>query len=114
MRFAADVVQSCVATLEPVGSRVEDRFEVAFVPPDPALGQETQRPRDLGGEEPLGQVVGGVIDIGGPIAEHLSLAIDPYPRKPGAGLGARQSPDGRPDVDESGPFAALSKWRGKA
>ena len=44
---------------------------------------------------------GGAADLGEATVEQLALALDPFPRKPGAALPA--------DVTEevSGPFAAL-------
>ncbi len=36
VHFIADVVQSCVITLEPVEARIDQRFEVKFMPQDGA------------------------------------------------------------------------------
>ena len=72
------------------------------------------RQRVVRAEEPSGHVQEGTIDLGGVIAECLSLAIDPYPRKPGAELGSEWEGAGSSDEPEGGPFAALRAWRGKA
>ena len=53
--------------------------------------------------EPL---VGGVIDIGEAVTQQLVLALDPYPRKPGAVPPAPM--EGDTGLPENGPFAALS------
>ena len=72
------------------------------------------------GDEPPGVVVDGEFDVGAVIAEYLSLAIDPYPRKPGVEFGGSDVAAGRhgmkdaAGVEEQGPFAALKDWKGKA
>ena len=53
------------------------------------------------GPDPL---IGGVVDLGALAGEFLTLALDPYPRKPGA---AFEEP--APAVPEESPFSALSK-----
>jgi hypothetical protein len=45
-----------------------------------------------------------ILDIGEAVAQQLSLALDPYPRAPGAIAGA---PAERP----VSPFAALARWK---
>ena len=54
----------------------------------------------LDGPEPL---AGGAVDLGAIATEFLILAIDPYPRKPGAVF---EPPDVGDDSDQ--PFAALA------
>jgi uncharacterized metal-binding protein YceD (DUF177 family) len=84
-RLSADVVQTCVVSLDPVPNTVEERFSALFAVP--ALMPETEMelmadPAAL--EEDLPEpMVGGRIDLGELTAQHLSLALDPYPRKPG-------------------------------
>ncbi len=75
-RLRAEVVQSCVATLEPVSAAIEEDFSLLFAPDRDADADLLLRPED---EliEPLGD---GIIDIGEAVAQQLSLALDPYPR----------------------------------
>jgi uncharacterized metal-binding protein YceD (DUF177 family) len=77
--FNAQVVQNCVVTLEPFAVHVADDFELYFVPsaemPD---GEDSMSPD---GPEPL---TAPVIDLGELVAQHLALALDPYPRRPEA------------------------------
>ncbi len=103
-RFAADVVQACVVTLDPVAGRIEDSVEVVFAPPD---GSEQAvvvvAPEGDDDPEPL---TGDAIDIGEVVAEQLGLALDPYPRRPdavfaGIGEAADDDPAGK------SPFAVL-------
>jgi uncharacterized metal-binding protein YceD (DUF177 family) len=115
----ADVVQTCVVTLDPVRNHVHDTFEALFAPeslvPDP--GDEVEI--DLAGlEEDVPEpMVNNRIDIGELTAQHLSLALDPYPRCPGVELPAEytriddedeEDGDAEPEPERPNPFAALS------
>lgn len=103
--FVADVVQTCVVTLEPVATRIADTLDRTY-----ALHPrgEPRREVDLApeAEDPPDLAEGGVVDVGAAVVEAVALAIDPYPRKPGAVLEYR--PDEQPDP---GPFAALAKLK---
>lgn len=90
-RFSADVVQSCVVTLDPLPARVEEAVEAIFVPE----GSRLSRPHDA----PTGELLldaegpdlpepfrGDSIDVGQLVEEHFALALDPYPRSPGASV----------------------------
>jgi hypothetical protein len=102
--LSADVVQECVVTLEPVASRVEDRFILLY-----GHAQDEAREVVLSGEAELVEpVLGGPLDIGEAVAQQLSLALDPYPRAPGA---AAPAPAAGPD--DASPFAPLAKWKEK-
>jgi uncharacterized metal-binding protein YceD (DUF177 family) len=121
--FSADVVQSCVVTLEPVPSRIEDSFILVY-------DEDAGRPAEaeivvlLKGQNSPEPLSGNVIDVGKAIAEHLALALDPYPRAPGAELsalglapaGAEEAKEGD-DTDQEfaeSPFKALAKLRRKS
>lgn len=100
--LSADVVQSCVMTLDPVANRVEDRFTLLYGTLETAaevvLDSEAEAVEPLDGE---------TIDIGEAVAQQLSLALDPFPRAPGASMpeaGAAPAP-------QDSPFAALADWR---
>lgn len=107
--FSADVVQTCVVTLDPVPNHVEDRFEALFAPPH-LLGSEMDEEveLDIHAEDPPEAIVDGAIDVGELTAQYLSLALDPYPRCPEATLD-RVLGSGSGQTDKSSPFAALSK-----
>lgn len=104
----AEVVQECVITLEPVAATVAAPFEQRYTlqPADPAVDLEIG-PGDI---EPPEPVIGEVIDLGELVAQHLSLAINPYPRAPDADAQADQY---RADSQRDGPFAVLAKLREK-
>ena len=92
----ARVVQDCVVTAEPFEQEVAERFTVQCVPE----GTETEDD-DPDSVDQL-TYAGNVIDLGELVAEQLALALDPYPRSPGAVL---------PELgeDDANPFAALLK-----
>lgn len=103
---SAAVVQSCVVTLEPVPGELEDRFALIYGSAGNALGEAT-----LGGEEELVEPLpSGFLDIGEAVAQQLSLALDPYPRAPGAEMAEPPAPGG----EKLSPFAALAKWQKKS
>lgn len=110
-RLEAAVRQTCVVSLDPFDNRVSEPIDIRFSPASAA------RPAggtiDVGLENPPDPLIDGAIDLAVVVAEYLTLAIDPYPRKPGAVF---RSPKLGRDKGES-PFAALKKLkprRGKA
>ena len=104
----ADVVQTCVVTLEPVAARVTDTVEREFTLRSDVAAVRQEVDVEPGAEDPPDLVEGGEIDIGAVVIEALALAIDPYPRKPGAVL--EYQPENPPDP---GPFAALAKLKNR-
>lgn len=110
--FWADVTQSCVVSLDPVSSHLEETFTVIYAPEaPPAPGAEVLLPAE--DEEMPEPLVGGVVDIGEAVAQQLGLALDPYPRRPGARFQSHFGPD-EPETEAEGPFAALAALRKKA
>ena len=96
----AKLHQECVVSLDPFAVELVEEFAVRFVPP----GEEREDAEDP--DEPDELVMeDGVLELGEATVEQLALALDPYPRKPGAVL-----PD---DVAEAAanPFDALAKLR---
>lgn len=103
-RLQAEVVQSCVVTLEPVPAKLEESFSAMFGEGGPGMAALLSAEEE---DEPE-PIEGGAIDVGETVAQHLALALDPYPRKPGAALpaeyagGAAEAEPGRVT-----PFAGL-------
>lgn len=78
----AKVVQACVVTLELLPCIIEEPVDVLFAPGKSRdQDSETVLWNDLDPPEPIR---GGVIDLGELTAQHLGIALDPYPRKEGA------------------------------
>jgi len=110
---SASVRQACVVTLEPLESEVEEAVDLVFAPavrPDARRGDSLSAETvALAADEPP-EALGDTIDLGEIATEFLLLAIDPYPRKPGAVFAASAPVD-----DSAHPFAALAALKkGKA
>jgi len=100
-RVSATVGQSCVITLEPVETEIEEVFDVRFVPTEAgASGKASDA------DDPPEAMVDGTVDVGAVATEFLLLGIDPYPRKPGAVFDRPAE-----GMGGEGPFAALAKLR---
>ncbi|WP_064706870.1 YceD family protein [Rhizobium bangladeshense] len=114
-RVQAKIVQSCVVTLEPVQSLIDESFEQIFVPEGSKLARQ---PGNDAGEmllDPDGPdlpetFVGDTIDAGEVVAEFAALAIDPYPRKEGVEFQAHIEDSGENDKKPSA-FAVLKDWK---
>ena len=120
--FSADVLQSCVVTLEPAPSRIEDSFVLVY-DEDAGGPAEAETVVLLKGQISPAPWSGVVIDVGEAVAEHLALALDPYPRATGADLSALGLAPGEGDAGKEGddpdgefsgsPFKELAKLRRK-
>lgn len=108
--IVADIVQTCVVSLVPVPQHIDEPFSVHFVrdaPPPPKPGTEIVF--DATAPDPPEVLTGPTIDVAALVEEYLILAIDPYPRAPGAALPAALAVD--PDDAPVSPFAALAGLR---
>ena len=99
--YVAEVSQACVVTLEPVSARISECFERRFVR-GPVSGSAVVTVDPMA-DDPPEPWDGGAIDIGELVAEQLGLAIDPYPRAPGAVFTNPREQD----YDAHAPFSAL-------
>jgi uncharacterized metal-binding protein YceD (DUF177 family) len=104
----ADTVATCVVTLEPFRSHVADSVTLVFQRPAGPSGGAV----DVG-EDDVEPLIGEEIDIGEAAAQQLSLALDPYPRSPGAALpDTAASREDSPDpAAKPHPFARLAALR---
>jgi len=110
-RFAADVVQTCVVTLEPVPAKLADSFRVTFGEGDPAP-ELAEIDIDFEESDPPEPIHDGRIDLGAVVAEQLALALDPYPRKPDAELPQELSPGGSGMAPETKSIAKRKPFKG--
>lgn len=107
-RLAAEVVQSCVVTLEPVAGRIDESIEVLFAPPGAELAQGPEVVIATAGENWPEPLIGDSIDVGEVLAEHFGLALDPYPRLPGSVFQAPEALAEQITAEAANsPFAAL-------
>lgn len=103
----ARVVQSCVVTLDPVEQAVEDRIDLRFLPHGREPADDPDGPDEITTER-------GTMEVGEALAEQLSLALDPYPRAPGAELPVLDLGDDEPEPElpkRPNPFAVLKGGR---
>jgi hypothetical protein len=101
-RIEAEVVQNCVITLDPIDQQLHDDLTLVFASDAPD-GTEVEFGLDDAEILPPDRMV----DIGEIVAQQLSLALDPFPRKPGASL---------PEYEKSAsdkPLAVLAAWHRK-
>ncbi len=118
-RLRGKVVQACILTLEPITQELDDAFRLVFKQDlaeerDPESG-EALLSAQIDAPEPL---QGNLLDIGEIVAEQLSLAADPYPRRPGVKLEdvlpkPRQGGRGARNEQRRHPFAGLAVLRDK-
>lgn len=86
-RLIADVVQTCVVSLDPVPAHIDVPFQRLY---GWSAGGERKDEADdevfldLDDELPLERLSSDTVDVGEATAEQLALELDPYPRKPGA------------------------------
>ena len=97
-RLSARVVQACVVTLDEFEAEITESFTVRFVPEGAESPEIDPEAED---EIPYR---GRTIDLGEAVSEQLALALDLYPRRPGALL---------PEAEAAppGPFAGLGALR---
>lgn len=109
-RLMAAVEQSCVITGDPVPARVDEAFDILFLPePDDVRPDEEieLKPDDC-------DVVfyeGAAIDLGSAIADTLALSLDPYPRSADTEAALKEA--GVMTEAEASPFAVLARLKGK-
>ncbi len=97
--LAGEVEQACVVTLEPVSETVETRVTQRF---SRRIGEEEGEE-----EDPLEPIVDDQIELGEILVQIFALALNPYPRAPGATF----EPVGDEEPATSGPFAVLAQLR---
>ncbi|MET3612879.1 uncharacterized metal-binding protein YceD (DUF177 family) [Rhizobium aquaticum] len=111
----AEIVQSCVVTLEPVETAISEDIDRIYVPEGSRLARLVLDERgemvlDPEGEDIPEQFSGDTIDAGDAVCEAVALAIDPYPRKPGVDF-ADHVESTEADDRKPSPFAVLKDWK---
>jgi hypothetical protein len=110
-RLTARIGQTCVVTLDPIESDIDEDIDLVFAPADEV--EQLIDDLDEGAEEgdmpePPEPIVNGMIDLGRLANDVLFLAVDPYPRKEGAVF---EAPVLAADPEDH-PFAALKTLKG--
>lgn len=110
-RFEGVVEQVCGVTLDafeqPISGGIEVRVVPAGSPHTPLELATGEIELDPEAPDPPDVLDDDTIDLATYLIEHLSLAIDPFPRKPGASF------DYTPDTPEESPFAVLKRLKDK-
>jgi uncharacterized metal-binding protein YceD (DUF177 family) len=108
-RLRAEVVQTCVVSLVPVPQKIDEPVHISYAtagsdaaPPKPRPGAEVMVDPEF--DQP-DLIEGTTLDLGAIVAEQFALALDPYPRAPGAALPEDAATD---DDRPASPFAALA------
>lgn len=107
-RLKASLCQSCVVTDDPVDARVDEAFDIYFLPEPGPDGSEEEVELAEGDCDVVFHD-GSAIDLGSAIADTLALGLDPYPRSAGAQAALKEA--GVLNEAEAGPFAALAKLK---
>ena len=105
-RLRASFVEHCVATLDPVASEIDEPVEAEYAPAAADGGEEVI---DLNQPDPPEPLEGDRIELGELVAQHLSVALDPYPRKKGIEPLDWSEPQRSEDgSDPDNPFSVLA------
>jgi uncharacterized metal-binding protein YceD (DUF177 family) len=107
--WRATVGQICGVTLDPFESELDGELQIRAVPMgSQALQTDEDHELELDpdADDPPDVLAGDQLDLGAYVVEDLSLAIDPFPRKPGA---AFEPPETSAEIS---PFAVLAKLKG--
>ena len=107
----AKVVQKCVVSLQPVESEIDYPFVERFAAE--ADGDESEIVITADQEADVDILPADGLDVGEIAIQHLSLALDPYPRATGAeASGPSQVGDFADEALRPNPFARLSVLKG--
>ena len=100
---AAEILQACVVTLEPLAARITQDF-VRELHHTPNLNRVTKEVIVTPGDDELPDEIESLhYDLMGPALEEFLLALDPYPRCPGVAV----DPHAHADAPPESPFAVL-------
>ncbi|MBC7906546.1 MAG: DUF177 domain-containing protein [Rhodospirillaceae bacterium] len=108
--ITAKVVQACVVSLEPMPAKVKEEFSLTFGAGAVTEEADAEIELSMEDEDPPEPIIDGVIDVGEAVAEHLSLALDPFPRKAGIAFEGGEEPTPA-EVKKPSPFAVLAQLR---
>jgi len=102
-RLVARIGQTCVVTLDPIENNIDETIDLIFAPPEQIPDRADDADEGPDAADQMEPIENGIIDLGRLATDVLYLAIDPYPRKPGAVFEPRvEAAD-----PEDHPFAAL-------
>lgn len=107
--FKATLVQTCIASGEPVPATLDEPLHIRFID-EPMAGADSELELIADDCDTMFHD-GQTIDLGEAVAQSLGLALDPYPRSPKANDALKAA--GVKSEEEAGPFSALAALRDK-
>lgn len=123
-KLTANLTQICVVSLDPFENIIEEQVEGWFASKDQAVSfagakkeQQVKKSQAevkiLEESEDPEPIIGGKIDLGELVTQHLSLAINPYPHKEGVKyeLGDEDEGSRKASSLRKNPFEALKDWK---
>lgn len=105
-RVMADAVQACSVTGDPLPVRIDEPMALHFVE-DGEVRDDVELDADALDTLPI---EGAAIDLGEAAAETVALALDPFPRGPGAAAALREA--GVLSEEEARPLGGLAALKG--
>ncbi|MBU6475487.1 MAG: DUF177 domain-containing protein [Alphaproteobacteria bacterium] len=108
--IGAEVVQTCVVSLQGVPAEIKTHLDTYFTE-DGKEGFDDDLPPDAAMEEEFPDTVmqNGQLDLGELVAQYLALELDPYPRAPGVSLAAQMTGNGGDNPNR--PFHILKNLK---
>jgi hypothetical protein len=107
--YRAALEQTCVVTLEPIAVTLTEPLEVCFGTEAAGISEaldEALDPEAPDPPEPLPE--GNFLNAGELIVQLLAVALDPYPRSPGAVFAEAKGTAADPGTAENRPFSKLA------
>lgn len=108
----ADLVQSCIATLEDVPEIVDSPFSLLLVDPETADRMDADEGYLDEDQPEYDALEGDVVEVGEIIAQTVAISMNPYPRKEGVELTVGNKKDisiNEPELEKENPFSVLGK-----
>lgn len=105
--LAADIVQACVVTLEPVPARIERHVSRELNLVQRAPVDEGELSLAAGDDDVPETITSLHYDLAAPLLEEFALAIEPYPRKAGVAF----TPPAESEESRESPFAVLKSLK---
>ncbi len=114
--LTATLEQVCVVTLEAFRAPFDETFERSFVPAAGRVRNEDVFEReievDFDAPDPPDEFENNRLDVGSVVCEQFALALDPFPRSPGAELPSEYAPsEDEEEEPAASPFDALRKLK---
>ena len=104
-KISAKLTQACVVSGAPITAEIEESVDERFAPDVEAADEVEFTMED---EDPPEPIVDNGIDLGEVAAQYLGVAIDPYPRLPGAEIPSEYRVEGEESADSGqNPFGVL-------